>query len=199
MSIKKQTLTSMIISLIIGVILGALLVLLAGIVDVSFLLKWTLIIVGIITIISNVPSLVTGIMNIKTVGGIVNLIMSILGIGLGIMMIFMQNEIITIILAVYLIAFPIITIILSKNWKNAIKSEWLKILIGVLLIVFFPAILGAADTIVKILMLVAGWATIGISVLLFVISLVALIIASKKAEKVAPEFTETTAQEINEG
>ena len=194
MTAKKKTLASMIISLIIGVILGALIVLLAGIVDVSFIMKWTLIIMGIIIIISNVPSLVTGIMSIKTTSGIVNLIMSILGIALGAMMIFMQNSIITIIVAVYLIAFPIISIALSKDWKNAIKSEWLKILIGVLLLVFLPAIIGAADTIVYVLMLVAGWGTIGVSVLLFVLSLISFIMASKKADN-ASETIETTAED----
>ena len=198
MTLKKQTLASMIISLIIGVILGTLIVLLAGIVNVSFIIKWTLIIMGIITIISNVPSLVTGIISIKTTSGIVNLIMSILGIALGAMMIFMQNEIITTILAVYLIVFPIISIILSKDWKNAIKSEWLKILIGVLLIVFLPAIMGVADTIVKVLILIAGWATIGISVLLFVLSLVAFLKASKIAGNTTPDFTETTAEDTTE-
>ncbi|MBE6647043.1 MAG: hypothetical protein E7611_05335 [Ruminococcaceae bacterium] len=198
MSLKKQTLASMIISLIIGVILGTLILLLAGIVDASFIIKWTLIIMGIITIISNIPSLVTGIMNIKAVSGIVNLVMSILGIVLGAMMIFMQNEIITTILAVYLIAFPIVSIILSKDWRNAIKSEWLKILIGVLLIVFLPAIIGAADTIFNILLTVAGWVTIGISVLLFVLSLVAFLKATKKAQNTAPDVTETTAEETEE-
>lgn len=194
MTAKKRTLASMIISLIIGVILGVLIVLLAGIVDVSFIMKWTLIIMGIIIIISNVPSLVTGIMSIKTTSGIVNLIMSILGIALGAMMIFMQNSIITIIVAVYLIAFPIISIVLSKDWKNAIKSEWLKILIGVLLLVFLPAIIGAADTIVYVLMLVAGWGTIGVSVLLFVLSLISFIMASKKTNN-ASDPIETTAEE----
>lgn len=198
MSLKKKTLASMIISLIIGVLLGALIIVLAGIVDVSFIMKWTLIIVGIIIIISNVPSLVTGIMSIKTVGGIVNVILSVLGIVLGAMMIFMQNEVITTILAVYLIAFPIVSIVLSKDWKNAIKSEWLKILIGVLLIVFLPAIIGAAEAIVKVILLVAGWATVGISVLLFLISLVVWIKAAKKAENTPPEFVETTAEETEE-
>ncbi len=195
MSLKKQTLASMIISLIIGVILGVVILLLAGIVNASFIIKWTLIIMGIITIISNIPSLVTGIMNVKRVSGIVNLVMSILGIVLGIMMIFMQNEIITTILAIYLIVFPIVSVIISKDWKNAIKSEWLKILIGVLLIVFLPAIIGAADTIFKVLLTVVGWVTIGISVIIFAIALIGFLKAAKIADNIAPNFTETTAEE----
>ncbi len=195
MSAKKSTLAGMIISLVIGLILGAVILALAGVVDVSFIIKWGLIITGIIIIISNIPSLVTGIMNIKSVGGIVALILSILGIALGITMIFLQNEILTAIVAIYLIAFPIVEVVLSKDWKDRIKNEWIKILIGVLLIAFLPALLGAADEIVKVLMLVAGWTVIGISVLLFVISLIAFI---KSAKNSTDDFVETTAEETEE-
>lgn len=193
MSLKKKILANMIISLMIGVVLGVLIVLLAGILDVSFIIKWALIVTGIIVIISNIPSLVTSIMSIKTVAGIVGLIMSVLGIALGAMMIFMQNEIITAIVAVYLIAFPIVSIVLSGDWKNAVKSEWIKILIGVLLIVFLPAILGAADTIVYVIMLVAGWGTVGVSVILFLLSLIAWLKAVKKSDKECPDIIETVA------
>ena len=189
---KKKTLASMIISLIIGVILGIIIVLLAGIVNVSFLVKWTMIIMGVIIIISNVPSLVTGAMNVKKTSGLINLIMSVIGIAMGAMMIFMQNEVITAILAVYLIVFPIIYVVISKDWKNAIKSEWLKILIGVLLIAFMPAIMGAADAIVKVIMLVAGWATVAISVLIFLVSLFIYLCATKKFAKKDEQFYETT-------
>ncbi len=181
----------MIISLVIGLILGIVILALAEIVDI----KWGLIITGIIIIISNIPSLVMGIMNIKSVGGIVALVMSIFGIALGVTMIFFQNEILTAIVAIYLIVFPIVEIVLSKDWKNQIKSEWIKILIGVLLIAFLPALLGAADQIVYILMCVAGWATIGVSTLLFVISLVAFLLNNNKTSK---EFVETTAEESKE-
>ncbi len=195
MSAKKSTLASMIISLAIGLILGVVILALAGLVDVSFIIKWGLIITGIIIIISNIPSLVTGILNVRSVGGVVSLIMSIFGIVLGTTMIFLQNEILTAIVAIYLIAFPIVEIVLSKDWKNKIKSEWIKILIGVLLIAFLPALLGVADQIVYILMLVAGWATIGVSTLLFVISLVAFLLNNNKTSE---EFVETTAEESKE-
>lgn len=198
MSEKKKVLAKMITSVVIGLLLGALIVVLAGVLDVSFVLKWAIIITGIIIIISNVPSLITGILNIKTVGGLLNLILSLLGIGLGALMIFMQNEVLTIIVAIYLIAFPIVSIVLSKDWKNQIKSEWLKILIGVLLIAFLPAILSAADAVVKVVMIVAGWAVIGISLILFAISLYSWFKSKKKAENTPPDFIETEAEDSNE-
>ncbi|MBQ8408978.1 MAG: hypothetical protein IJY39_08955 [Clostridia bacterium] len=195
MSNKKNVLASIIISLIIGVILGTLLVVLAGILDFTDLLKWGLIIIGIITIISNIPSLVNGILNITKASGIIDLIFSILGIVLGCMMIFMQGTVVTVIVAVYLIAFPIVRIILAgKNgWKDQIKKEWVKILIGVLLLAFLPALMNAANDAFEIILLVAGWVVIGLSVLLFVLSLISYIKASKKADEAAP--IEASAEE----
>lgn len=194
---KKNILSSIIISLIIGVLLGVLLVVLSGILDVSFLIKWGLIIIGILTIIGNIPSLVTGIINITRASGIVDLIFSVLGIVLGCMMIFNQGPIITILVSVYLIAFPIIRIILAgAMWKNQIKKEWIRILIGVLLLAFLPGIMFAADTIVSTVILISGWAVIGISVLLFVLSLISYISASKKIEDAEP--IETVAEDIEE-
>ena len=195
MSEKKNVLASIIVSLIIGVLLGTLLVVLSSIVDVSFLMKWCLIIVGILTIIGNIPALVSGILNITKPAGIVDLVFSILGIVLGCMMIFMQGTVITVIVAAYLIAFPIVRIILSgKNgWKDQIKKEWIKILIGALLLAFLPALLAAADSVVSLIILIAGWAVIGISVILFALSLVSYITACKKAEEAAP--IEVSAEE----
>ena len=113
------------------------------------------------------------------------------------MMIFMQGTVITVIVSVYLIAFPIVRIILAHAaWKDEIKKEWIKILIGALLLVFLPALLSAADTVVSLIILIAGWAVIALSVLLFVLSLVSYIKATKKLEENAP--VETTAEDINE-
>ena len=195
MSNKKNVLANIIISLIIGVILGTLLVVLSSILDVSFLIKWGLIAVGIITIISNVPSLVNGIVNITKAAGIIDLIFSILGIVLGCMMIFMQGTVITVIVSIYLIAFPIVRIILAgaAGWKDQIKKEWIKMLIGVLLLVFLPGLLAAADSVVSLLILIAGWVVIGLSVLFFLLSLVSYIKAVKNVEAAAP--VETTAEE----
>ena len=194
MSAKKNILANIIISLVIGVLLGVLLIVLSGVLDVSFLLKWSLIIVGIITIIGNIPSLINGIMNITKAAGIIDLIFSILGIALGCMMIFNQGPVINIILAVYLIAFPVVRIILAGSaWKDQIKKEWIKILIGALLIAFLPAVLSDADAIVGLIMVIAGWAVIGLSVLFFVLSLVSYIAACKKLAEATP--VETTAAE----
>ncbi len=198
MSTKKNLLANIIISLIIGALLGALIIVLSSVLDFSDLLKWGLIIVGVITIISNIPSLVNGILNITKASGIIDLIFAAIGIALGCMMIFMQGTVITVIVSVYLIAFPIVRIVLAggEGWKDQIKKEWIRILIGALLLAFLPALTNAANDAFSIILLIAGWAVIGISALLFALSLVSYIKAVKKVE--AAEPVETTAEEVNE-
>lgn len=198
MSKRKNVLANIIISLIIGVLLGALIVLLAGILDVSFLIKWGLIVIGIIVIISNIPTLVNGIMSITKMEGVFDVIFSGCGIALGLCMIFLQGTVMTIIVSAYLIVLPIIRILLSGKggWKDQIKKEWLKMLIGVLLLAFLPGLVSAVDTVVKMIILIAGWAVIGISVLLFLLSLISYLLSMKKAQDNA--HIETTAEDVSE-
>jgi hypothetical protein len=186
MPTKKNVLANIIVSLIIGVILGTILVVLASVLNFKDLIYWGLIIVGIITVISNIAPFVNGIMNIKTTQGVIDLIFATLGIVLGAMMIFMQGtvlgDILPVILAVYLIIIPVIRIALARAaWKDQIKKEWVRILIGVLIIAFLPAIFGAISDVFTLVLLIAGYGVIGISVLLFVLSLISYISASKKA------------------
>ena len=188
MTAKKNVLASIIISLIIGVILGALLIILADVLAFSDLLKWCLIIIGILTVISNIPALVNGIMNINKPAGVFDLIFAILGIVFGGMMIFKQGTVVTVIVAVYLIAFPIVRVILAggANWKDQLKKEWVKILIGALLLAFLPALTGMANDAFAIILKIAGWAVIALSVVFFVLSLVSYILACKKLKEAEP-------------
>ena len=199
MTLKKSVLANLIVSLIFGVLLGVILLIIADNVSVSSLLKWALIITGIVVIIANIPSLVSGIVNITTKVGVIDLVFSACGILFGTLMIIMQNSVITILVAVYLVIFPIVRILIAPDKANQFKSQWLKILIGVLLWVFLPGIMGAANSIVILLIKIAGWAVIGISVISFVVSLVTCFSALKKAEKLKnntePDFVETTAEE----
>lgn len=198
MSKKKNVLANIITSLVMGVILGALLVVLASVLDVFFLIKWGLIIVGIIIILSNIPSLINGIVNINKKEGIVDVILSALGMLLGCGMIFKQDTVITVIVAAYLIIFPVVRIALSgKNgWRDQVKKEWIKMLIGVLLLMFLPALLSTANTVVKLIILISGWGVIGLSVIFFALSMTSYIIANKKSAADAP--IETTADDVSD-
>ena len=198
MTAKKNVLASIIVSLIIGVILGGLLIVLSSVLAFSDLLKWALIIIGILTVISNIPALVNGILNVNRPAGVIDLIFAILGIVFGGMMIFRQGTVVTVIVAVYLIAFPIVRIILAggANWKDQLKKEWVKILIGVLLLTFLPALTGMANEAFALILAIAGWAVIALSVLFFVLSLVSYILACKKLKDAAP--IEVSAEESAE-
>lgn len=198
MNAKKNMLANIITSLVIGVLAGVAVILLSTFLDVSFLIKWGLIIAGIIVIISNIPALINGALNAKRMSGVVDLIFAALGIVLGCMMIFVQGTVITVLVSVYLIAFPIIRILLSGAWRDQIKKEWLRILIGILLLAFLPALLSAADTIVKTVILVTGCVIIVLSVLMFALSLYSYLTALKKVNE-SQEFFETSAEDSNNG
>ena len=190
---KKLVLTKMIISLVFGILFGAALLLINSIVSVTSLIKWAIIIAGVIVTISNIPALISGIVNVSEKQGRLELVFSALGVLMGLFMVFMHNSVITVIVAVYLIVIPVVEIIISKDRINTLKGEWLRILIGALLVVFLPVIFGAADAIFNVILTVCGWALIGISVVSFLISLYGFI-KNPPEEKVI----ETTAEDVAE-
>lgn len=195
---KKSVLAEIIISLVFGLIFGGLLLFLSNL-GADTIIKWVLIVTGIIIAVTNIAPLVRGIVNLvhKEKGGLFDTIVSAIAIALGIVMIVYQNAIvstiITVLLAIYLIVLPIIRIVIATSKKEQLSKEWLRILIGAILIVFLPALLGAADAIISILLLIAGIVIIVLTVLSFVLSLIAYIKASKKDADEAP--VETVAEE----
>ncbi len=182
---KKSVLAEIIISLVFGLLFGGLILFLASL-GASQIIKWVLIIAGAIIVITNIAPLIRGIVNIKEKGGVFDVIVSALAIVLGVLMMVWQNTIvstiITVLLAVYLIALPIIRIIIAPDHLEQLSKEWLRMLIGAILIVFLPVILGAADAILNVILIIAGVVLITITVISFVISLVGYIKGSKKAE-----------------
>ena len=187
---KKLILTKMIISLVFGLLFGGALLLINSLVSVTSLIKWAIIIAGVIVTISNIPALISGIVNINEKQGLIEFIFSALGVIMGLFMVFMHNEVITVIVAVYLIIIPVVEIILSKDRLNTLKGEWLRILIGALLVVFIPAIFSAADAIFSVILTVCAIAVIALSVISFLISLYGFL-----KKPVAADVIETTATE----
>ena len=181
MNVKKSVLSAMIISLILGLLFGGLIILLSQILNVSAVIKWVLIIVGIFTVIGNIPSLAVGFVNINQTRGVLDVVFSVIGIVLGFMMIFMQGTVMTFILAGYLIVFPILRVVLAgnENWKDQLKKEWIKMLIGVLLF-FFPGVMAAAEAIVRAAIFILGCIVVFFSLLFFIISLVSYLSPKKR-------------------
>ena len=179
---KKNLLVARIAVMVIGILIGVLLLVLAGILKpstVATIIHYGLIIYGVIIVIGNIPGLISGIANVNKAAGVFDLVCSILGIGLGAAMIFYQGSILVALVAIYLIVFPVIRVLLAEQKVEQLKREALRIALGVVLLVFVPALLDAAFTLVHLLLLIAGWAVIALSTIFGVIEIVRISMAKE--------------------
>lgn len=186
-NMKKNLLVARIVVMVIGILVGVLLLVLGSILKpstVATIIHWGLIIYGIIIVISNIPGLISGIANVNKAAGVFDLICSILGIALGAAMIFYQGSILVALVAVYLIVFPLVRVLLADQKAEQFKRELLRIVLGVVLLVFVPSLVGAAFTLVHLLLVIGGWIVIALSTIFGVIEIVR--IAAAKEVK-APE------------
>ena len=179
---KKNLLVARIAVMVIGILIGVLLLVLAGILKpstVATIIHWGLIIYGIIIVISNIPGLISGIANVNKAAGVFDLICSILGIALGAAMIFYQGSILVALVAVYLIVFPLVRVLLADQKAEQFKRELLRIVLGVVLLVFVPSLVGAAFTLVHLLLVIGGWIVIALSTIFGVIEIVRIATAKE--------------------
>ena len=182
---KNNRIANRIISMIMGILIGVVLLILAGI-GSDKLLWLALVVWGVITIIGNIPGVIYSIANIKEKGSIFDLIMSVLGILLGVGLIVSQNDVITIIVAAYMIAFPVVRIVLAKsNWAEQLKREALRIILGVVMLVFGGTLLGVGETILNLLLSIIGWVVIALTVIFGAIEIIR--IATEKPQPKADE------------
>lgn len=184
---KKNLLIARIAVMVIGILVGVLLLVLGGILTpetVGTIIHWGLIIYGIIIIIGNVPGLISGIANIHKAAGVFDLICSVLGIALGVAMIFYQGSILVALVAIYLIVFPLIRVLMANKKSEQLKRELLRIVLGVLLLVFVPNWTEAISNVLQILFFICGGAVIVLSLAFGIIEIVR--IATAKEIK-APE------------
>lgn len=154
--IKKQLLAKIITSTVASILLGVLLIFLPVILPVSRLIHIAIVIMGVITVINYIPSLIAGIRMISTVDGKEDLIVAIIGIAIGIVMIFYQGTLLTVLAALFLIVLPLIRIVLAHDRAAALRGEIFRIILGIVLIALLPALMGAVDLIVKIILTVIG-------------------------------------------
>lgn len=186
---KKNLLIYRITSMIIGALMGALLLLLAGVLTaetVSKIIHVGLIVYGIFVIIGNIPSLVSGIANIHRRAGVFDLISAIVGIALGLAMIFYQGTFLVVAVAAYLIVFPLLRVLVAPKKGEQFKRELVRLVLGVLLLVFVPALVNVAFFAVRLILQIVGWGVIGLSVLFGVIGIVQVAV-SKPASASAEE------------
>lgn len=164
---KNNRIANRVITMILGTLPGVILVILGAVVDVGALLGLAMVVWGVITIISNIPMLVYSIANIQRRGAVFDLVIAVGGILLGVGYIVSQNQVITLLLAAYMIIFPTIRIILAKsNRKEQLKREMIRIILGVVLMVFGGTLLAVGEKVLKLLLTVIGWVIIGLSLLI---------------------------------
>ena len=179
---KNNRIATRIISMILGVLIGVALVVLGSVVKAETLVWLALVVWGVIVIIGNIPGLIYAIANLKAKGAIFDLVASIIGILLGLGLIFSQSDVITVILAAYMIVFPIIRIVLAKSaWAEQLGREILRIILGVVLLVFGGTILAVGYTILNLLLSIIGWVVIALTVILGIVAIIK--IATEKAPK----------------
>lgn len=179
---KKHLIVARVVVTVISILVGVLLLVLGSILTpdtVANIIKWGLIIYGILIIIGNVPGLISGIANVKKPAGVFDLICSILGVGLGVALIFYQGSILVALVAVYLIVFPVIRVCLAGQKMEQFKRELLRMILGVVLLVFLPSLVGAAFTLVHLLLVIGGWVVIALSALFGVIEIVRIAMAKE--------------------
>ena len=195
---KKNLLVARIAVMVIGILAGVLLLVLGAILlpsTVATIIHWGLVIYGIIIIIGNIPGLISGIANVNKSAGVFDLICSILGIGLGVAMIFYQGTVLIALVAAYMIVFPLIRVLLANQKVEQLKRELVRMVLGVVLLVFLPSLLGAAFEIVHLLLVIGGWTVIALSTLFGMIEIIRIALAKETKEseekRVYVEFEET--------
>lgn len=179
---KKNLLIARIAVMIIGILVGVLLLVLGGILTpetVGTIIHWGLIIYGIIIIIGNVPGLISGIANVHTAAGVFDLICSVLGIALGVAMIFYQGSVLVALVAIYLIVFPLIRVLMAGKKAEQLKRELLRIVLGVLLLVFVPNWTETISNVLQVLFFVCGGAVILLSLAFGIIEIVRIATAKR--------------------
>ncbi len=195
---KKNLIIARVITMVIGILVGVLLLVLGNILTeetVETIINIGLVIYGVIIIIGNIPGLVSGIANIHKAAGVFDLVTSILGIALGVAMIFYQGTLLVTLVAAYLIVFPVIRILLAKNKGEQFKRELVRMILGLVLLIFVPSLVGVAFAVVDLLLLVGGWLVIASSALFGIIEIIRIATAksirtASSEEQIYAEFEE---------
>ena len=179
---KKNLLIARIAVMIIGILTGVLLLVLGAILKpstVATIIHWGLIIYGVIIVIGNIPGLVSGIANVHKAAGVFDLVCSVLGIALGVAMIFYQGTVLVALVAAYLIVFPLVRVLMAEQKLEQLKREALRMILGVVLLVFVPFLVGAAFALVHLLLVVSGWIVIALSTVFGVIEIIRIATAKE--------------------
>lgn len=156
--------TGIAITAFLGIALGLFLLL----VNVDFLLNLVFIVLGILTVLNNLPSLVFSAFELKSRAAKLLFLLSLIATVLGVVMIFCHNAILMLLLGIYFVLIPLLRLIFTKNRMELLREELPKLVLGVVMILLGPAGL------VSFLFRVAGIVVIVLTVIYGVGSVIAL-------------------------
>ncbi len=181
---KQTTLASILIFACLGLLTGMLLIL----IPTDFLLKAIFIVMGILTVVYNIPGFVAGLVSIQTKAGLVTMLLSLVSIVTGFLMIFWHSELLMVFLGAYMVIFPIVEILLSEEKVGRLKTELPKLIIGLVLLLIGPA------KVMDVMFDVAGWIVVGLTAVYVVILLVSQLKKNNQNKNVTGNriFVDTT-------
>ena len=170
---NKQFFWSQILTIaLLGGLLGGVLILL----PTDLLLKIIFVVLGALTILSAIPSLILALACPNERAGKLALLSSVISMAMGIVLIFWHHNILMIVAGVYFVLFPVLEIVLAKDRMRQMKSELPKLIIGVVLLVFGPA------QTLDLLFDIVGWIVLGLTLVSIVVTVITHIRYQKKLE-----------------
>ncbi len=126
-----------------GVATVAVLGLLAGILLLTVPFAWILslifVVLGIFTVISALPGVITGVRSVETGAGKFLLITSLLELAVGLLLIFWHNSILMLAVGIYLVVLPLLEIFTAQDRNAAFRAALPQLILGVLLLLVGPA------------------------------------------------------------
>lgn len=132
-----------------GIVLGMAFILIGALVPASDIANFLMICFGVVMVIVNTLSLVT--IGLKDT---VALVSAIIGILLGAAIIIYPSNIINIVIVLYLIVMPLLNIFYFK--KGTDDNDLIKIILGIIFLLFTPFFIGTANAIIGVLLIIFG-------------------------------------------
>lgn len=167
-SLLWQTLVFALFGVGVGVLLIAL--------PADLLLRLAFVIVGALTVLTQIPCILSGLLHLSERGGGGKLLLfsSLISTALGLLMLFYPSALLSVLLGVYLIVLPLILVLTDGDKRTRLQKELPRMILGVVLVLIGPA------AILDLLFDVAGWV---ILVLTLVYTAVTLLAARRRTER----------------
>lgn len=132
---KRSFWSTLITVTVIGLLIGILFLVLRA----ELLLRVVSVILGIITVLSAIPDLISGILSISTRHGAISFVVALITGVLGFVLIFSHQTVVFVLLGVFLILLPILKLVFAKERALELRRVLPQILLGVILVFIGPA------------------------------------------------------------